>query len=111
MPIVLQARGSHCRRPRRGLHKIIRDGHDSASGSIQDLSRSACWVPRRADAHNRRRHGEHRVPHRGPPAGAVAIGPETKALLPDAVTTLLGELTLKGRDEPVEVHPDLVGRR
>ena len=24
-----------------------RDGHDSASGSIQDLSRSACWVPRR----------------------------------------------------------------
>jgi class 3 adenylate cyclase len=38
------------------------------------------------------------------PAGAVAIGPETKALLPDAVTTLLGELTLKGRDKPVEVH-------
>ena len=38
------------------------------------------------------------------PAGAVAIGPETKALLPDADTTLLGELELKGRDKPVEVH-------
>jgi hypothetical protein len=34
----------------------------------------------------------------------VAIGPETKASLPDAVTTLLGELELKGRDKPVEVH-------
>ena len=38
------------------------------------------------------------------PAGAVAIGPQTKALLPDANTTLLGELALKGRDKPVEVH-------
>jgi adenylate cyclase len=38
------------------------------------------------------------------PVGAVAIGPETKALLPDASTTLLGELALKGRDKPVEVH-------
>ncbi|HZA32764.1 MAG TPA: adenylate/guanylate cyclase domain-containing protein [Propionibacteriaceae bacterium] len=38
------------------------------------------------------------------PAGAVAIGPETKALLPNANTTLLGELALKGRDKPVEVH-------
>jgi adenylate cyclase len=38
------------------------------------------------------------------PTGGVAIGPETKAQLPDAVTTPLGELHLKGRQEPLEVH-------
>jgi class 3 adenylate cyclase len=38
------------------------------------------------------------------PIGGVAIGPDTKALLPDAVTTPLGELHLKGRQEPLEVH-------
>jgi len=38
------------------------------------------------------------------PIGRVAIGPDTKALLPDAVTTPLGELHLKGRQEPLEVH-------
>src|SRR4029453_17194139 len=38
------------------------------------------------------------------PAGAVALGPETKAFLPAAITTLLGDLALKGRDKPVEVH-------
>ena len=38
------------------------------------------------------------------PTGGVAIGPDTKALLPDAVTTPLGELHLKGRQEPLEVH-------
>jgi class 3 adenylate cyclase len=39
------------------------------------------------------------------PAGGVAIGPATKALLPDdAETTSLGELALKGKAEPVEAH-------
>ena len=38
------------------------------------------------------------------PTGGVAIGPDTKALLPDAVTTPLGELHLKGRQAPLEVH-------
>ena len=38
------------------------------------------------------------------PAGGVAIGPDTKALLPDAVTTPLGQLQLKGKQELVEVH-------
>jgi adenylate cyclase len=38
------------------------------------------------------------------PAGGVAIGPDTKALLPDAVTTPLGPLQLKGKQELVEVH-------
>ena len=34
------------------------------------------------------------------PTGGVAIGPDTKALLPHAVTTPLGEVQLKGRQEP-----------
>ena len=38
------------------------------------------------------------------PTGGVAIGPETKAQLPQAVTTPLGELQLKGRQEPLQVH-------
>jgi adenylate cyclase len=38
------------------------------------------------------------------PAGGVAIGPDTKAQLPDAVTTSLGQLPLKGKQELVEVH-------
>jgi adenylate cyclase len=38
------------------------------------------------------------------PAGGVAIGPDTKALLPDAVTTPLGEMQLKGIREPLLVH-------
>ncbi len=38
------------------------------------------------------------------PPGSVAIGPDTKALLPDAVTTPLGELQLKGKRDPVPVH-------
>jgi adenylate cyclase len=38
------------------------------------------------------------------PVGGVAIGPHTKALLPDAVTTPLGELQLKGKRDPLEVH-------
>jgi adenylate cyclase len=38
------------------------------------------------------------------PGGGVAIGPATKALLPDAVTESLGLLTLKGKAEPLEVH-------
>jgi adenylate cyclase len=38
------------------------------------------------------------------PAGGVAIGPDTKALLPDAVTTPLGELQLKGKQDPLQVH-------
>jgi adenylate cyclase len=38
------------------------------------------------------------------PPGAVAIGPDTKALLPEAVTTPLGRLELKGKQEPLEVH-------
>ncbi len=38
------------------------------------------------------------------PAGGVAIGPETKARIPDAVTTTLGPLELKGKSEPVEAH-------
>jgi adenylate cyclase len=38
------------------------------------------------------------------PAGGVAIGPDTKALLPDAVTTPLGPLQLKGKQELVDVH-------
>jgi adenylate cyclase len=38
------------------------------------------------------------------PTGGVAIGPDTKALLPDAVTTPLGPLQLKGKQEPLEVH-------
>jgi class 3 adenylate cyclase len=38
------------------------------------------------------------------PAGSVAIGPDTKALLPDAVTTPLGEFLLKGKLNPLQVH-------
>jgi class 3 adenylate cyclase len=38
------------------------------------------------------------------PAGGVAIGPVTKALLPDAATLPLGPLELKGKREPVEAH-------
>jgi adenylate cyclase len=38
------------------------------------------------------------------PTGGVAIGPETKALLPRAVTTPLSEFELKGKREPVQVH-------
>jgi adenylate cyclase len=36
------------------------------------------------------------------PGGAVAIGPGTKALLPDAETESLGLLRLKGKAEPLE---------
>ncbi|MFI7061155.1 adenylate/guanylate cyclase domain-containing protein [Kribbella sp. NPDC050124] len=38
------------------------------------------------------------------PGGGVAIGPATKALLPDAVTESLGCLDLKGKTEPLEVY-------
>ena len=38
------------------------------------------------------------------PAGGVALGPATKDMLPDAVTTSLGPLELKGKAEPVEAH-------
>ena len=38
------------------------------------------------------------------PGGGVAIGPGTKALLPDAVTESIGLLDLKGKAEPMEVH-------
>ena len=38
------------------------------------------------------------------PTGGVAIGPETKALLPNAVTTPLSKFELKGKNEPVQVH-------
>ncbi|MER7250346.1 adenylate/guanylate cyclase domain-containing protein [Kribbella sp. NPDC000426] len=38
------------------------------------------------------------------PGGAVAIGPATKALLPQASTESLGLLNLKGKAEPVEVY-------
>ena len=34
----------------------------------------------------------------------MAIGPATKALLPDAVTESLGLLRLKGKAEPLEIH-------
>ena len=38
------------------------------------------------------------------PVAGVAIGPETRARLPEAVTEPLGPLSLKGRAEPVEAH-------
>jgi adenylate cyclase len=38
------------------------------------------------------------------PAGGVAVGPGTKALIPQARTASLGELDLKGKAEPVEAH-------
>ncbi len=38
------------------------------------------------------------------PAGGVAIGPATKALLPGADTESLGPLELKGKTEPLELH-------
>jgi adenylate cyclase len=38
------------------------------------------------------------------PGGGVAIGPATKALLPDAVTESLGLVSLKGKAEPLEVY-------
>jgi class 3 adenylate cyclase len=38
------------------------------------------------------------------PAGGVAIGPGTKARLPQAETVPLGAVPLKGKAEPVEVH-------
>jgi adenylate cyclase len=38
------------------------------------------------------------------PAGGVAVGPGTKALIPHARTASLGELDLKGKAEPVEAH-------
>jgi adenylate cyclase len=44
-----------------------------------------------------------RIEHEAP-AGGVAIGPDTKALLPHADTTPLGELQLKGKRDPLQVH-------
>ena len=38
------------------------------------------------------------------PAGSVAIGPGTKALLPQARTESLGRLDLKGKAEPLEIY-------
>jgi adenylate cyclase len=38
------------------------------------------------------------------PGGGVAIGPVTKALLPQAQTESLGLIELKGKSEPLEVH-------
>jgi len=38
------------------------------------------------------------------PAGGVAIGPATKALLPGALTASLGPLKLKGKAEPLEAY-------
>ncbi len=38
------------------------------------------------------------------PPGGVAIGPATRALLPDAQTESLGPLRLKGKAEPLELH-------
>ena len=38
------------------------------------------------------------------PGGGVAIGPATKALLPEAHTESLGLLQLKGKAVPLEVH-------
>ena len=38
------------------------------------------------------------------PAGGVALGPATVALLQDAETTPLGPLELKGKEQPVEAH-------
>jgi class 3 adenylate cyclase len=38
------------------------------------------------------------------PGGGVAIGPATKELLPTARVEPLGELELKGKSQPVEVH-------
>jgi len=37
------------------------------------------------------------------PAGGIAIGPATKAMLPGAVTEPLGLIALKGKVEPIEV--------
>jgi adenylate cyclase len=37
------------------------------------------------------------------PAGGVAIGPETRTRLPDAVVASLGPMVLKGKSAPVEV--------
>jgi adenylate cyclase len=38
------------------------------------------------------------------PAGGVAIGSATKALIPGATTTSLGALELKGKSQPVDAH-------
>ena len=38
------------------------------------------------------------------PTGGVAMGPHTRALLPDAETTPLGTVQLKGRQEPLQVY-------
>lgn len=38
------------------------------------------------------------------PSGGVAIGPGTKALLPEATTEPLGRLELKGKSDPLEVY-------
>ncbi len=38
------------------------------------------------------------------PTGGVAMGPDTKALLPHAVATPLGAVQLKGRQEPLQVY-------
>jgi adenylate cyclase len=38
------------------------------------------------------------------PAGGVALGPGTRELLPDALTSSLGALDLKGKSEPIEAH-------
>jgi adenylate cyclase len=38
------------------------------------------------------------------PAGGVAIGSATKALIPEATTSPLGPLELKGKSQPVEAH-------
>jgi adenylate cyclase len=45
------------------------------------------------------------------PTGGVAIGPETKAQLPQALTAPLGEVQLKGRQEPLQIHLLIALRR
>jgi adenylate cyclase len=44
-----------------------------------------------------------RIESQAPPGG-VAIGPGTRALLPDAVTVPIGPLWLKGKSQQVETH-------
>jgi class 3 adenylate cyclase len=38
------------------------------------------------------------------PVGGVALGPETVEQVPDLQTETLGRVTVKGRDEAVDVH-------
>ena len=83
----------------------IQTGRGSGWGSTRDRYRSVCWVPRGAYAHDRRRHGQHRLPHRGPgPSGRCGYRPGYQGEAAERCHNPTGELQLKGKQDPLPVH-------